>query len=491
MTELVLPQFLLELMRTYRGFNLRCCHSEKADGIVTVKIGERDIQPLDFTLNLEQQFGVCESSCDFEHYSGGSAVHGTMWDESEDDRSIRVMTFEAWVTGRVKALVNRHLKWCIEERQDAQKHNPLEVVSALGSIGDVLRSDRAAYEGVDKKLFAVYEVMALVSECVNAGEETFDHLIEAIPKIPGTMQELSSPWSFFVGFGLPVLSDQQLDRTIPLIKSRLENEALNAIEAYASDQRHFQRFKTRFEQAPQKVGQLLQPLLDAAVENKAPPKGNEIEEKFHRLVTKYNELRRDFAHYRPSSKKPFKDGRRLVDLENKINRFWLEQLKETNGLYIDTFRTKIIGDGRFLSAGSVGYLGWLRVQEEFQMAVDILTSQLADLEMVGLRHASHPQVFEMLINNGLGSFIDSQKPKHIEQGIALIDGIEQVISWSTSEPLYQLACLYARGGRTERALDFVEQAVSHGESIMDMSRDVDLRSIVNEWRFTQLLEQAS
>ena len=114
MTELVLPQFLLELTRIYREFNLRFCPSEVAAGVVTVKIGKREIQPLDFTLNLEQQFGVCESSCDFEHYSGGSAVHGTMWDESEDEHSIRVMTFEEWVTGRVEEMVNRHFDWLKE-----------------------------------------------------------------------------------------------------------------------------------------------------------------------------------------------------------------------------------------------------------------------------------------------------------------------------------------------------------------------------------------
>ena len=115
MTELVLPQFLLELTRIYRNLNLRFCPSEDAAGVVTVKIGKREIQPLDFTLNLEQQSGVCESSCDFEHYSGGSAVHGTMWDESEDEHSIRVMTFEEWVTGRVEKMVDLHFKWLKEE----------------------------------------------------------------------------------------------------------------------------------------------------------------------------------------------------------------------------------------------------------------------------------------------------------------------------------------------------------------------------------------
>ena len=105
------------------------------------------------------------------------------------------------------------------------------------------------------------------------------------------------------------------------------------------------------------------------------------------------------------------------------------------------------------------------------------------------RQLARAIAFESFLNNGLGSFAESNERAHITRGIEVVEHIEQNITFDHYPGLHwQLACLFARGRRYERALDEVERAVAAGESAQGMAADSDLASIVTHERFRALLD---
>lgn len=106
-----LPPFVTALCEKYSDHRLRFLADDTSPALLTAKIGRWRCQPLKLNIDLATQSGAVESSYDFEFFSNGVAECGTMWDESEDERSRIEMTFEDWVAGQVDDLVHRHLEW--------------------------------------------------------------------------------------------------------------------------------------------------------------------------------------------------------------------------------------------------------------------------------------------------------------------------------------------------------------------------------------------
>lgn len=118
-----------------------------------------------------------------------------------------------------------------------------------------------------------------------------------------------------------------------------------------------------------------------------------------------------------------------------------------------------------------------------------MRAQLADEELSRLRHATHARAFETFLNNALGSFLDSGDEAHLQEALELVTRLEGfLILGATSDVLYQVACVLARAGEAQRALDYVERAVDKGESIGVMAEDSDFASLVDEPRFVGLRE---
>jgi hypothetical protein len=152
-------------------------------------------------------------------------------------------------------------------------------------------------------------------------------------------------------------------------------------------------------------------------------------------------------------------------------------------------KNRAVKDGRFLSSGSGCLVGWFRNQERYQEAVDYVMANTEDVDLCVLRNRAHPDAFQVYINNGLGSFLDSKEEKHIPLAVQVVDRLEKAISFEDSGLLYQITCVLARAGETERALDYAERSVNLGERASCMEMDTDLDFIVDHPRFKALLNR--
>jgi hypothetical protein len=141
-------------------------------------------------------------------------------------------------------------------------------------------------------------------------------------------------------------------------------------------------------------------------------------------------------------------------------------------------------------------LGWLRnagleaqhaedpksALRYFDLALELLTEQVQDMDMLSLRHRSQTHAFENMINCGIGSLLDSGQDEHIVRAVALLEQIESRIEWQTGRTEYQVACVYARAGLVEPALKSVELCKRNGGYMGRMKADQDLKLIHQEKR---------
>ena len=206
------------------------------------------------------------------------------------------------------------------------------------------------------------------------------------------------------------------------------------------------------------------------------------------MIDRYTHLTNDFRHFSPKSD-PEVTGPELIDLERRLNEYWFSTLPERTCLSRDVVKRRLMSEHRFLSAGSASYLGWLRTQDRHQEVVDKLMHMKGDGELTTLRNESNPLGFESLLNNALGSFLDSGVDRHIEQAIELLDEIEPyMLPVEFSGAPYNLACVASRAGQVDRAIEYIKTGVKNGTSILSMSRDEDLQNVWGHPDFVSLLE---
>ena len=183
-------------------------------------------------------------------------------------------------------------------------------------------------------------------------------------------------------------------------------------------------------------------------------------------------------------------GPELLELEHRLNHYWLGTLPEKICLSRQLVEQRLITEHRFLSAGSASYLGWLRTKGRHQEVVDELMKMKGDGELITLRNKSNRWGFEALLNNAFGSFLDSKVRRHIEQAIELLDDIEPfMLPLAHDDAPYNLACVAARAGQVDRALEFIQTGVKNGVYIRTMSKDKDLKNVWTHPVFLQLLEK--
>jgi len=204
-------------------------------------------------------------------------------------------------------------------------------------------------------------------------------------------------------------------------------------------------------------------------------------------IDRYTSLANDFLYFKPKTEAE-KTGPELLDLEAKLNQHWAKIIPQSSPLSRAAIEQELIQQSRFLSAGSASVVGWLRNQGRYQEVVDYMMPLQSQEILCILRHKSNPRGFEGFLSNGLSCFLDSQEDEHIEQAIQLVGVIESVISpWKHGNILYTLGCIAARAGQTQRALEYVRQAIEKGESIEAMAKDTDFESIWAHPEFKELL----
>ena len=205
-------------------------------------------------------------------------------------------------------------------------------------------------------------------------------------------------------------------------------------------------------------------------------------------INRYTHLCNDFQYFDPTTN-PKETVPELLKLESKLNQYWLDQLKQVSSLLRSSFQDELIAQSRFLSAGSASIVGWLRNQHRYQEVVDYMMPLQDNLELCLLRSKTNRRGFEAFLSNGLACFLDSKKEDHIAQAIQLVDALEATLSpWDQSGLLYNLGCIAARAGQTQRALTYARQAIEKGSDIEAMAKDTDFRSLWDHPDFKELLQ---
>ena len=195
----------------------------------------------------------------------------------------------------------------------------------------------------------------------------------------------------------------------------------------------------------------------------------------------------------------------LIELETQLNHYWsteplftareiAEEVREpadlmpTRDVLNAQAIERAVDQGRFLSSGTAGVVGWLRNQKRYGEAIAILEAQFALPEVCALRNRSHGYAFECLLNNGFGNYADSSDPEHHRLGARAIHVIESFMTPTTTMVQWQFSCVLAQAGESGKALDYVEAAVANRASARRMARDGDLASVVDHPRFVALLD---
>lgn len=326
------------------------------------------------------------------------------------------------------------------------------------------------------------EGLAALVGAVEAQPGAVAALCAAVPLLSGTLGGPPAPWPLLVERGLGRLAPTDQEAVVAALLPRLRAEVDAATRAWGARPASVDlaRIRAVVEASVPAVARAGAEAMAAVGQSPEVQIRQDAEaRRIQAAIDTFNRLQADFADGRPQG--PDAEGRAaaLLAVEAALNAHWLACPRAAWGALAD--------QGRFLSGGSGGVLAWLRNQGRHAEAVAHLARELRQVELCALRQRAHPRAFEALYNTGMGSVLDSGDPDDIELGMALHDGLMAVLRpFSGPDALYQAACLLARGGAPERALDSVARAAAAGAPLAVMARDPDLASVVDTPAFAAL-----
>ena len=465
------------------ALKLRTEPDRRDPSCVHVRVGERGYQGVELRLVPERRYGARETGQSHHAFADGAVAFMTPWDDDGPDYEPTEQSYEDWVEASLAKVVACHLAWEVEG------------ISEASSPGDALKALTRQFQQVERFGLDRFDfsdevnqaslMMRWLGPALDAPDAAADHLIEATSQSKGGLDAPSSARCLLVYAASAWLADEQLTRFVEHIRPLLMAETRRVCGEGEGASRRFQSFRVLVDKSPREVSSVLEACLEELMASERP---ESKEDKALRLkIVRYNELSRDFMTYRPASATPLEDAAELLRLEGEINAAWRDRLKPLSGLARSEIEGQLCRDGRFLSRGSGLALGWLRDQGRYNEVVAHFSAQVADAELVKLRHKSQTSSFEFLVNNAFGGYLDSGKQAHITEAVQCLDALETTVRWETRQPLYQIACVLARAGLTDRALSAVQDAVEHGESIHAMARDSDFNNVVDAPRFQALL----
>ena len=473
-----------ELTTKFESINLRFEFNE-SEGEHTVCVGTRKYQPFKLILNVEDNCGRCEDSRTYEYFNNGWCSEGDMWGGQEIYSTSQ--SFSDWVTDKAHSMVARHFNWTLEEHIEKSMNTPQTFCNALGDSAELRLIQTETELSIDDNTKNIYRLMDTTFKIQQGHHASFENLLVQLNDLPGSIDEYDSPLSLLVGITLPLLNDEQIEQVMKCLSNRLEDDVKRICQPDGDLIRRFPTLKKRVAQTAPEVGAFMTDIVDRLYIQQNQTVKEPKYEQISKLIEQYNKLRSDFAHYSPSGQGPYQDGEELIRIESEINQFWRNELEGLEGLALSETTRRITESGRFLSAGSSAYFGWLRNMGQHDVVVNGLITQTNDLKLCELRHRSHPRVFEGMLNNALGSFIDGGNDEHARKGAEIIERLEAVMSWGTNEALYQFACIFARSGRLDRAIEFTRRTIELGTNKHDIELVRDFDNARHDPRFLALL----
>ncbi len=432
-----------------------------------------------------REYGIHHHGMTWAIYRSGRPELGHAWDDDREDTVGEPVPFDDWIRGEVGSLVGGHLLQRTRELwgdigTDAKERSALRQRAETIAATAERFYDRLPHWFVD-----VSAARALLRSATgDAGDRDRQALVAIAPTLSGTVVEPLSPFGVLAREGLRLVPKEVRLQVAKAIEERVKGEARSIVEGRLTGMSaaRFGEYRRAFEACVAPVWDACFAVFDEAGRDPSlAARQSDEQREVQGWINEYNDLSREFSASSPREDDGVEErAKRLVAVEGRLNDYW--RTKHAHEL------EQCVEDGRFLSSGSAGYVGWLRNHERYQTAVDYVCANMGDMELSALRHRTHDLAFETYVSNGLGSFLDSEDARHIEQALALVDALERTVSLRTGDALYQVACVYARGGREDDALGAVERAVKAGESIRAMAHDSDFAAIASHPRFRALLD---
>jgi tetratricopeptide (TPR) repeat protein len=444
-----------------------------------------------------------KDSQSYERYIGNKVERFERFDTCyTEDKSQRGITFVAWLNQSIARLVAEFVCWGPSILMDEDGHpSPFTMLDwaqqllALEASGLIKTQDFAL-------IHRFVPIAKTMLRAAGGDYSAVKKLANAVVQSDGGLDECGTTAAIIVGAGTKCLPPDCLEVFVDQSEQWLKKETARIGAQASENPSAFRYLKTIADLAPASVNRLICDVLNEQLITLVAASDSErlLQEK----VIRYNDQFKEWQNYSPKCDDPLTEGRAFVALETEINGLWLAQLSGFDGLTLSQMEAGLVGDGRFLSGACSCMLGWLRnaglaAQKDgdpksalryFDLALELLTEQVQDMDMLSLRHRSQTHAFENMINCGFGSLLDSGQDGHIVRAVALLEQIESRIEWQTGRTEYQIACVYARAGLVEPALKCVELCKRNGGYMGRMKADQDLKLIHQEKRFLAAVDQS-
>ena len=469
-------------------------------------------------VDLSAGIGEVRTSCTLDRYSGGEVTHHSQWDDAESGPSTTdAPPFAVWVR---RTLLEQILEAYAERLDALSRQRPTgahraatlafcQDCAALAALPDLPETGIAAgllllgavpvvvgsgpQAGLPPETVARFETARAARWLPDAEAKTLAQSLQLasafVPDLgEGLLQRLRAevhavfdaaipdpeapiPAPGFARFVQTVADKPAPWRAVavPLLVElcRTSALALVAAEAFAEYPEQAERFVRKGLSLDAQgtafllhAAAFLEEAGDAAalagVRARLAGLETSVSEAAHaRWTARHAALWEDYRWFRPQSDTA-QTGPELVALDARIHAHGRSLLPPAGSPQRAAAEAELCDLGRFPSKGLARYVGWLREEERFSDAVDLIASLAEDLDGCVLRHRSSAWDFEEVVWRGLSCFLDSQDPAHITQGQAIVAALgSRITGWYNGDVLYTFACLAARADQPEQALHFL------------------------------------
>jgi len=226
-----------------------------------------------------------------------------------------------------------------------------------------------------------------------------------------------------------------------------------------------------------------------------------IQGQIEEYLTLYNRIS---AHQRETGRIPLSERTavtRVVELENLLNLYWsIEPIRiaerrrsaQSNSPIPVAGRVDVLDrlttEHRFVCGGSVLWVSMWRDERRYDLAMHRMKEVFSDWELVRLICASNKPSLEALLNNGCAALLDSPSPEALPLAHRIMTrALDELPEPELSDLNYHYACVFARCGDVDSALDRLRRCLAAGESRSVIRGDSDFDLIREDDRFEALL----
>jgi hypothetical protein len=460
---------------------------EPDDDEVSVLIGNLDYQPVEITINYSIGRAELQDSQACYRYKEGKVVFTTAWDnEWTDITPAQGTDFESWLSESIQKLIGKYVAWGPERLRD-ENNDEVDTHYSLNQwvkeLHELAQSE-CDLSLLSEQLSPFIPLATSLMGALDGNIEATRKLATAITSSRQGLDEIDSMVNVVIRFVTSKLTETNLNIFVESTHDWLDAELDRITRVEDLQPKLLRNMRSIAEGAADPIKRRIKSQFTLPKED-LPTAEEEVT--LYKNMVRYTALFKKWQNYKPSSKNPLAEGEAFIELEKIINKAWLKHLTTASESERSRTRDRLTYNRRFVCSATTCVLSWMRIQKNFDRATVIFKEQVDDIELLKLRYESNQFNFEHMINSVFGAFLDSKKDEHIALALELLDIIESHCEWQHGQCEYQLACVYARAGMIDRALDMVELYAKNGGSSVHMANDEDLAIIHNHPRFLAVI----